>query len=332
VKLIVACLCALAACAPPAVPAPEFDLCALIQVPFPALARLERTIDDGRPQCRRIAEGRLVLSISDDDDPVAARVKRAQAAVEDLAGTKAYRRENRENGCSYAIPVSFTRSIDVAAYEREDPCSYAREFARLVVGRIAADPATRPLLYAPDERDTDAIGACANLVVPGNSDCRPAGDTLVPDGVDHVMSAATQDPDIACAVFTAAIAETYGREFEPVLARGRCYFVRPALGLQIETDISGIGEPLANLGLRSFFDVDRTELALSGRAAVAYRSLDARQYSVSASPYGDLRRPGHVRIVATAMPTRGVAGEDLADPDPAKTVKAMDQVLARYFS
>jgi hypothetical protein len=326
----------------------RLDLCSLIDPAIlppglPPTFKRDTELDNAR--CKMERNHDWLLTVEDNQDTRAgARLTRAESAVDEILGVKAYRLEFRENGqperCDYFAPVSFTRSVKVTAYREKvgdrQGCSLARAFFEAAMRRLLANPAVKPLLYGPDEQDTGSIGACADWIVLSAGDaCDPAQDVAVPAGGERILETADYDPNVSCAVFKSAVTEVFGPEFEAVVISRACYFVRPGLGLQFETGVTALGDPPGWWGPGSVIGNDQQKTAFAGKAAVTYRREGFGGYfGIHASPHNDLNRRGHVRLEMKSVPSRGIS--DFAKPGPSdadieKAKQVITQVLARYF-
>ena len=80
---------------------------------------------------------------------------------------------------------------------------------------------------------------------------------------------------------------------------------------------------------------DRQMITLGGKPAVVFRTLEGNEYSVYASPYGDLGRRGHVRLQISAEPERGIDENSLPSlpaENESKAKAVVASVLAAYFA
>ena len=110
--------------------------------------------------------------------------------------------------------------------------------------RIAkpAEPQT-PVLYAPDEPDVAAAGACVDVLDAASLECQPYEETDAPTDGDETIAAASADPNVACAIAADAVEKHFDEDLHPVTAArgvgplesaGRmCGFVEESHALQL---------------------------------------------------------------------------------------------------
>ncbi|MBE1499088.1 hypothetical protein H4696_006188 [Amycolatopsis lexingtonensis] len=321
------------------------DLCTLIDLgvydrrkaPGSAPVARQARVFDGRRQCELLRDGFALITVR--DEPPETASLRNDGAIVDLASVKGYQTERRVNGqvvgCSVLVPVSFVRAVrfEIAYGAREDDahCEIVREFATAGARSLPKD-----LVYPPGGQDSGRIGACANMVVNTDGrDCDPAVDVEVPvGGVDALLDAGARDPNVECAVFRAAVATAFGSAFEPLATPGACWFVEPQHRLQIEAGATASGDQPGIFGSDPNLWTDRQIVTLGKKPAVVFRNLAGNEYSVYASPYGDLGRRGQVRLQISAERERGIDtdGQPALPAEVALKAKAVvASVLEHYF-
>lgn len=321
------------------------DLCTLIdlgvysrrQVPGASPVVRQARVFDGRRQCDLLRDGFPLITVR--DEPPKGAALRNDGAVVDLSGAKGYQLERHSKGqvtgCSVLVPVSFVRAVrfEIAYGERADNahCEIVRDFAAAGVRALPKD-----FVYPAGGQDSGRVGACANLVVNTDGhDCDPAVDVEVPAGdADTILGAGARDPNVECAVFRKAVVTAFGNEFEPVATPGACWFVEPRHRLQIEVGATALGDQPGIFGSDPSLWTDRQIVTLGKKPAVVFRNLGGNEYSVYASPYGDLDRRGQVRLEISAEQERGTELDSLPALPPETELKAeavVASVLERYF-
>jgi hypothetical protein len=317
------------------------DFCSLLdlgvyerrKVPGAAPVTREARVSDGRRQCDLVRDGLPLITVRDEPPEVAAL--RNDGAIVDLDGVQGYQTERHVHGqivgCSVLVPVSFLRAVrfEIAYGARQDnaQCEIVRDFATAGARSLPG--------YPPGGQDSGRVGACANMVVnTDGSNCDPAVDAEVPaGGVDAVLNAGARDPNVECAVFRAAVAAVFGTAFEPVATPGACWFVEPQHRLQIEVGATALGDNPGIFGSDPNLWTDRQIVVLGTKPAVVFRTLSGNEYSVYASPYGNLDVRGQVRLQISAERERGI-DSDVAPTLPAdaapKAKAVVVQVLARF--
>ncbi|MEV6872745.1 hypothetical protein [Amycolatopsis sp. NPDC051128] len=323
------------------------DLCALLDLgvydrrkaPGAAPVTRQARVFDGRRQCELVRDGFPIPLITvRDESPEGARL-RNDGAIVDLSGGKGYQIERRARGqivgCSVLVPVSFVRALrfELAYGSREDNahCEIVRDFAAAGARLLPKD-----LVYPPGGQDSGRVGACADFVSnTDGGDCDPAVDVEVPAGnADAVLGAGARDTNVQCAVFRKAVATALGSAFEPVVTPGACWFVEPQHRLQIEVGVTALGDQPGIFGSDPNLWTDRQIITLGNKPAVVFRNLTSNEYSVYASPHGDLARRGQVRLQISAERERGidVDGQPVFPAEAALKARAVvASVLEHYF-
>jgi hypothetical protein len=321
------------------------DLCALIdlgvydrrKVSGAASVTRQARVFDGRRECELLRGGSSLITVRDDPPEIASL--RNDGAILDLSGVKGYQIERREQarvvGCGVLVPVSFVRTIrfELAYGTREDNahCEIVRDFATAGVHSLPKD-----LVYPAGGQDSGRVGACANMVVnTDGSDCDPAVDVEIPPGgAEVLLSAGARDPNIECAVFRRAVTTAFGSGFEPVATPGACWFVEPRHRLQIEVGATALGDHPGIFGSDPNLWTGRQIVTLGTKPAVVFRTLRGDEYSVYASPYGNLDVRGQVRLRIRAEQERGIepaSSPRLASENEVKAEAVVASVLERYF-
>jgi hypothetical protein len=173
--------------------------------------------------------------------------------------------------------------------------SVATNLITALAGNPPAGPAPqRPLVYGVDEPDVPYPGACADA--PNPKQCEPYHEAEVPSGGTlRVVGAALEDPNVNCAVATAAVRKHLGDGFSPVTSGDRCRFVQQSHATIFSLELRHAGITTGCVGKatesqiagRRAYTCDHTtqdggsvEIAVdlgttdSGQAASAYASLD----------------------------------------------------------
>ncbi|RSM50096.1 hypothetical protein DMA12_02230 [Amycolatopsis balhimycina DSM 5908] len=323
------------------------DLCALIDLGVydrrkaagAAPVTRQARVFDGRRECDLVRAGNPIPLITVRDEPPEGAPLRNDGAVVDLSGVKGYQVERHEQGrivgCSVLVPVSFVRAVrfELAYGTREDNahCEIVRDFAA-----AGARSLPKGLAYPAGGQDSGRVGACANMVVnTDGNDCDPAVDLEVPaGGADVLLGAGARDPNIECAVFRRAVETAFGSAFEPVATPGACWFVEPQHRLQIEVGATALGDHPGIFGSDPNLWTDRRIITLGQKPAVVFRSLRGDEFSVYASPYGNLDVRGQVRLRIRAEPERGldVGALPILPAEAALKAEAVvSSVLERHF-
>ncbi|RBM17941.1 hypothetical protein DI005_20645 [Prauserella sp. PE36] len=219
-------------------------------------------------------------------------------------------------------------------------CDTATPLAQQAIGLIDAHPegpATapqRPLLYGPDERDTEAVGACVDLgVLGGLEDCEPYQEVTLPERPDEILAAARTSRHVQCGVFLDAVRAVLGDTFQPVTWGQHCFFVNPEHTLEVLVNVDPSNSP-APYGSNSSIHTDRHKIEIAGKAAITYWNHSRDSYDIYLSPHDDLGAAGNLHIGLRARHPRGV---DNIDPPevPAQAVDdataIMTQVVQTFF-
>ena len=106
----------------------------------------------------------------------------------------------------------------------------------------------RPVLYAADEPDAPAAGACIDVMDADENECQPYAETEAPADGEETIEAATDDPNVNCAIATEAVEEHFGSHLRPVTAvhgigqldtpARLCGFVEESHALQVWIGVS----------------------------------------------------------------------------------------------
>ncbi|WP_158879814.1 DUF3558 family protein [Amycolatopsis anabasis] len=193
----------------------------------------------------------------------------------------------------------------------------------------------RPLLFAPDENDTGAVGACADFgATGGQADCEPYHETKVPQGTEAIMSASDSDRNLWCAVYADAVKAHFGPELKALTWGEHCFFVEPTHTLSLRMNVDSENVP-ADYGDRPDLYVERQETQIAGKPAVTFYDKRKSTFDIYLSPWGDLGRRGNLHIGVEALPGRGDDSRNDAQLDPAKAqagIQAMTDTVQRYFA
>ncbi|GAB3479715.1 hypothetical protein [Amycolatopsis cihanbeyliensis] len=249
--------------------------------------------------------------------------KRWSALPIELAGKRAYQLRHQLShlpmGCSMAAPLSFRIVVEFEyrhvsfGPEQEDHCARLRGVAEDGMRRLIAIPGMDGFLFAPEENDTGALGACVHLDEPGAAEeCEPARPVRVPEKVDRLLALGSADPNVACAAFAGAVRRLHGTSLKPVVHRGICHFVQAGHRVQLDAGFGVLDSSPAECGTPAERFRDRAETTLGGRPAVTFRTRAGSSYHLCVSPHGDLRRAGTVSFGVTVLGERGV--QTLSEP------------------
>ncbi|HET9143726.1 DUF3558 family protein, partial [Actinophytocola sp.] len=191
----------------------------------------------------------------------------------------------------------------------------------------------RPLLLAPDDPDTEAVGACRDFG-PGQYDCEPYHPVDVPQGTEQILTAALTNRNVQCAVFADAVATLFGSTFAALTWGEHCFWVEPTHSLELRVNVDAENVP-GDFGKRQDLWTDRQETQIAGKAAVTFWGIDKNDFDVYLSPFNDLSRPGNLHINIQALNTRGTIMDERAKLDPAKAqaaIQAITQITQKYFA
>lgn len=173
-----------------------------------------------------------ILDRCDIDGPVDLQLEYDDTVVRDyqtarqVAGTTV-RTQQTADSCYVHFPLApadiAVRDGDMlSAWVTTSKCAKGLAVARklIVAAQDARTPGRAPidLLYAWDESDTAAVGACVDFSDRTDLDCSPAEDADVPDDHRELIMEAEADPDVLCAAATPVVREHYGETFAAVTA------------------------------------------------------------------------------------------------------------------
>jgi hypothetical protein len=259
---------------------------------------------------------------------------RPSGAVVDVGGVKAYqvglRLHGKPVGCSELIPLSFVRAVRLefgpGRPQDNARCDILRDFAA-----DAARVLPKDLVCPLAGQDTPPVGACANRIAADPADCGPAVDVRVPGDLDAILAAGAHDPNVACAVFRNAVVAGFGDAFTPVVTSDSCLFVEPRHRVQI--DVGATAENAFGEDPKRW--KDRQIVSLGGRDAVVFRAVRGAEFWICASPRRDLGARGLVRLMAAALPARGIdtmEARSVSTEDVLRAEMVVQSVLGRYFT
>ncbi|SFQ29045.1 hypothetical protein [Amycolatopsis rubida] len=226
---------------------------------------------------------------------------------------------------------------DVTVKVSARTCDAAAALAERVIGLAAAKPSGQAppateLLYAPDDHDTNARGACVDLGVPfAMPDCEPYQPVALAPSPQQIMTDAARNRNVACAAFHDAVTAVYGSKFVPVTWGRHCFFVDSAHELAIRVNVTPEDAP----GGYGQDAPDRRETVIAGKAAVVYTDDKKTTCDIYLSPTNDLQAPGNLHVQAKAGSGRGKYAPDPYPPLPqdgfAKAESIMAQTVEAHF-
>ncbi|MDN5856764.1 MAG: hypothetical protein L0K86_28805, partial [Actinomycetia bacterium] len=190
----------------------------------------------------------------------------------------------------------------------------------------------RPVLYEPDEADSPAVGACADISTFEESDCEPYADADAPSTGEQTIDEAAADPNVNCAIAQDAVQEHFGADMRPVTAvygadasgkpRYACGFVEESHALQVWVVAS---EDPMNQTPGSEIDGHPTH-------DVTTVSEGTRQMWVALD---DPERPGHLFAEVRVLPSRdhGMYSDSPVNEKPLEKLdEAMTDIVSAHFS
>ncbi|MEV6611059.1 DUF3558 family protein [Kutzneria sp. NPDC051319] len=222
-------------------------------------------------------------------------------------------------------------------------CDNATALAVKIQKALAGAPPSnakpqRPLLFKPDEPDTDAVGACIDF--PQNDgNCAPYQPFTLPASFAEWFPSTDSQPSIGCAIAADAVKEVFGDAFRPVVWGQHCFFVEPTHSLTITIDVATKYAP-GKYGARPDLFSNVKTMSVSGKAAKAFTNTIHTtkpgrpaydEYDVYVSPHDDLDQLGMIAGLIQASTPRG-SNQD-AVPDISKLHdldKVMTKVIAQY--
>ncbi|WP_027928137.1 DUF3558 family protein [Amycolatopsis benzoatilytica] len=225
---------------------------------------------------------------------------------------------------------------DVTVQVENSSCDAAATLAEHVMGLATGKPGqTSPateLLYGPNDNDTGARGACADLGVTGGMpDCEPYQKVTLASSPQQIMTDAGHNRNVQCAVFNDAVVALYGKEFVPVTWGSHCFFVDPKHDVMIQVNVDPVNVP-GDYGQGS---PERRETTIAGKAALTYTDEKKTQYDIYLSPTNDLRARGNLHFQVKGEGGRGKDTPDAYNILPqdafGKAEKAMTQTVQKYF-
>lgn len=160
------------------------------------------------------------------------------------------------------LPDAEPGDVALATVEAKN-CRRAKRITTRVMAAMERPPPTyqpiRQLPYRPDQPDSGAPGACAELTEQAARECAPYVDADLPDDPVELIRHVEADTNVGCAATWDAVRETYGDTLQPVTATGvgpvvldeddeplpvrDCVFVEPTHQLVVAVRFSS--EPLA---------------------------------------------------------------------------------------
>jgi len=225
-----------------------------------------------------------------------------------------------------------TVTVQLSAKNCDTAAALAERMMGLATGKPGQVAPAAELLYAPNDNDTGARGACVDLGVTGGlPDCEPYQPVALASSPQQILADAGQNRNVQCAVFNDAVVALYGKEFVPVTWGAHCFFVDPAHEIMILVNVDPTYVP-ADYGQGS---PGRRETTIAGKAAVVFTDEKKTSYDIYLSPSNDLRARGNLHFQVEG---KGGRGKDMPDaynilpPDAfAKAEKAMTQTVEKYF-
>ncbi|MGW1991378.1 hypothetical protein [Embleya sp. NPDC001921] len=221
---------------------------------------------------------------------------------------------------------------------KADTCDTAAGLAAKIEALLGSGPAPggpeplKRLLYAPEEPDSPAAGACVDFPTDESIPCKPYDSLKVPETIQAVLDG-SDDPRMGCALAMDAVKEVLGESFRPVVWGKSCFFVEPTHTslLRIDVDATFVAQ---KYGDNPKLYADRRVVDVAGKPAVTFTSgggqgKPATEYAVYVAPKGDVAGPGIVAGRFEARPARGSASN--AVPDTGK-LPLLDQVMSRIVA
>jgi hypothetical protein len=96
-----------------------------------------------------------------------------------------------------------------------------------------------PLYLRADEPDSDRPGACVDLDHDARTPCQPYVPVDAPKGGAEVLRRVQADPNVACAISTAAVGKLLGAGLRPVTTEGQsCTYLEQSHRLKVELGVS----------------------------------------------------------------------------------------------
>lgn len=197
--------------------------------------------------------------------------------------------------------------------------------------RKPAEP-QRQVLYAPDEPDVAAAGACVDVLDSVATDCRPYQETDAPADGAETIEAASADPNVNCAIAAEAVEVHFGANLRPVTAEHgigsldtparMCGFVEESHATQLWIGVSS--EPMS----------ESTETEIAGHPAHDETTASEGERTISVA-LDDEGESGYLYGEILVRPER--ADRNLDDPpfDKApmrKLDEAMTDIAESHFN
>ncbi|GCD96910.1 hypothetical protein [Embleya hyalina] len=221
---------------------------------------------------------------------------------------------------------------------KAESCDAAADLAARIVPLLdgAATPdgqePARRLLYAPEESDSSAVGACVDFLADDSFPCTPYDSLPVPATIQGVLDGA-DDPRMGCALAADAVREVLGDAYRAVLWGQSCFFVEPTHTSVLRVDVDARAMARA-YGGDSKSSADRREVDVAGKPAVTFRTgggngKPATGYSVYVALAGDVNTPGIVAGRLEALPARGLGTGAVPDTTG---LPRLDQVMTKLVA
>ena len=206
----------------------------------------------------------------------------------------------------------------------------------LAAPQPAAGKPQRPLLYGPNDPDTDVVGACLDFSQ-HDGNCVPYQPFTLPAKFADWFPATDHQPSIGCAIAADAVKEVFGDAYKPVVWGEHCFFVEPTHSLSITIDVATTYTPVRYGADPSLYSNIKTT-TVSGKQAKSFTDTvhgakpgepPYDEYDVYVSPHNNINQPGMIAGIAKADKPRG-SSED-TKPDIGK-LQNLDQVMAKIIA
>lgn len=219
-----------------------------------------------------------------------------------------------------------------------DSAAQLAEKAITLAGQAPPDASGQPLrnlLYAPQDNDSGAVGACVDFGAdPSHTDCEPYHPASVPQGTTAILAAAKANRNVQCAVFADSVSALYGKTMSPLTWGAHCFFVEPTHTLQLRVNVDPDNAP-GDYGQDPSIYSDRRETQIAGKPAVTFWDKSKSHFDVYLSPFGDLTRKGNVHITAEAEHGRGDSSIFTVKLDQSKAdaaIQVITRITQKYFA
>ncbi len=234
------------------------------------------------------------------------------------------------------LPSSYGQTVQARVFGGR-----CERMQRVAAGLIRAlrdgDAEPRPvdaegLIYAADESDTPATGACQDVAGQADAECAPALDVGVPDDPRELLRRGEADPNVMCAAALGAVRERFGDDMraatvlrstatildEDAPQVAECVFVEPSHALRV--GVTASTESLGSLYL------DGAELRIGGHAARRGEHgglSEPKDSEVIAVALDGADEPGHLKVTVSVSPDRehGFWQSAPVDRKPLKSVE-----------